>query len=1019
MHVLYRDGKTRAAKPFQGRRGTKLIARRIDPRVTRFPDAIRESARGVRISGQEITAATGSFSHWLHSVSLPKMRRSPFDMRALFGCLLCLSYMGLGTACGSSNDDDANDKPAATRVGNTRGGPIVVTRDEQVAVATNRSAGVVTVLRLDPTKGAAGLVTNKTELDLDALPDRPPATTTRAIGAGSEPWAAVIGVDDDSAYVIARRDGRVVRIVGLHTEPKVDSWVNVGSEPTSIVIAPSGLRLFVANWGDGSISVVTPPDPRSTPQMALSATVDLNEALTGTGFLGSVKARSGLAHPRALAMTDDGDDIDNDETLYATEFFSQPLTTPSAAGPDADAATASDPSVFDRNRQGVVYRIPIAQGVVDTITLAPVDDTGFVDSNDAKTGCFPNQLYAAAIDADRLYVTSLCASPKGPLGAIKKGDVTSTANFKTLLHPVLYSVDIRSNVEAPGERRVLTKEIEALNSASPNAVPRMPLIPGDLTFALPNADGKREAFVTAMGADAVFRLGESGKIGFLDVAPADQIQGHLPIGTAVLEKASLALVLNDNSQSISVVDLSSNSVTRVEGTIATNKHALDTRNSDANAGHLLFATGTDEWSFKGQAWGSCEGCHPDGLSDGVTWFFARGPRRTISTAGTYDEAGNRRVMLWTANIDEVHDIEGIVRTVTGGVGAVLWNYASKNSTNDDRIIYDGTIPVPAGKPTSTLRNNLNGSVKALLDVNSGPFCTVDSTVCDRSPAHEWDQIDAFIQSVRAPNPPGDLDADQVARGASLFDEGRCGACHGGPSWTISRVFYSPGPEFNGALPYAAPAPNSDGSFPELDIGRLRKEFYTVPAELRSLNPVSLPDGLATFRSWNPGDLSPVVYLYGTQDQDGYDSKKTHANDQINCVLRAVGTFPVQPAAPAVNTAGIVAPGAPPILEVRQADMATLALGATGFNIPSLLGLGASSSYFHAGNARTLEEAFDPTFDAHLRALNPDFLSDAATRASDVSDLVAFLLSIEDGTETAVPGIDELGFDPDLCAQITQ
>jgi hypothetical protein len=865
---------------------------------------------------------------------------------------------------------------------------------------------------LDPTKPAAELVISKTEIDLDG-PDRPRPSNTR--GRGSEPWSAVIGKDDDTAYVITRSDGQVVRIVDLHGKPKADASVDIGSEPTSIVIAPSGLRLFIADWAEGSIDVVTTPDFVVRPDADSRPQLDLNGALADTGFLGTVQARPGLAHPRALALTDNGDNNDDDETLYATEFFSQPLPTTPPPQSDAGAPTGPDPAGFDTNRQGVVYRIPLADGSVNPITLAPVEDTGFADSNGATTGCFPNQLYAAAVNGDRLYVTSLCASPKGPLGAIKQTDgSTNTDNFKTLLHPVLFAVDTTSNLEVPAERRVLTKEIEGVNAATPNAVPRMPLIPDDLLFARPKTGATREAFVTAMGGDAVFRLGDPGTIGFIDVAPQDQADGHLPIGTAVLESASVALVLNDNSQNLSVVDLGSNAVQKVESSIEATAHAMTTGDSPENQGHLLFATGAQEWSFKGQAWGSCEGCHPDGLSDGVTWFFARGPRRTLSTAGTYDSAGNRRVLLWTGNVDEIHDVEGIVRTVTGGVGAMLWSYTSKASTNNDRIVYDGSA-VPPGEPTSTLRNNLNGSIKALLD-DTNRLCKPDSTVCDRTPNLEWDQIDAFIRSVRAPNRPTTLKTAQVARGATLFRDGRCAACHGGPSWTISRVFYDPGVDYNGALPYAAPAPNPDGSFPELDIGRLRKESYAVPHELQQLNPVSLPDGFATFRSWNPAGKTPVVYLYGTQDKDGYDSKKTHANDQINCVLRAVGTFPKQ-SPPAVNAQGVVATGAPPVLEVRAADMATLALGATGFNVPSLLGLGTAASYFHAGNARTLEEAFSETFATHLRALKSDFLSDQTSRDADVADLITYLLSIDDSTTPEpVPGTSDLGFDPDLCAQ---
>ena len=67
---------------------------------------------------------------------------------------------------------------------------------------------------------------------------------------------------------------------------------------------------------------------------------------------------------------------------------------------------------------------------------APVADTGFADSNAAVTGCFPNQLYTAVENGGRVYVTGICASPRGPAGA-PAGD----ANNKTKIHSAVWSID--------------------------------------------------------------------------------------------------------------------------------------------------------------------------------------------------------------------------------------------------------------------------------------------------------------------------------------------------------------------------------------------------------------------------------------------------------------------------------------------------------------------------------------------------------------------------------------------------
>jgi hypothetical protein len=287
---------------------------------------------------------------------------------------------------------------------------------------------------------------------------------------------------------------------------------------------------------------------------------------------------------------------------------------------------------------------------------------------------------------------------------------------------------------------------------------------------------------------------------------------------------------------------------------------------------------------------------------------------------------------------------------------------------------------------------------------------------------DWDDIDTFLRTVKAPRRSRKLDQDLISAGRALFVEGGCNACHGGPGWTISRVFYRPNFTNNGRLPYAKPT--AGGELGEL-LGRLRTEEYAaVSPVLQKLNP-PVASGRATFRSYAPAADTPEAaldYLYGS-------------SDQINCVLRAVGTFPVQPVpdtanpTPAPNLVGIVPAGAPPVLEVRQALMAdgtymppTLALGSSGFNVPSLLGLATGAPYFHAGNARTLEEVFDPAFKGHYQAINANFLTDDSRRPESIRALVSYLLSLEESEQALldpVPFADTLGFDPDPCAQFTE
>jgi hypothetical protein len=358
----------------------------------------------------------------------------------------------------------------------------------------------------------------------------------------------------------------------------------------------------------------------------------------------------------------------------------------------------------------------------------------------------------------------------------------------------------------------------------------------------------------------------------------------------------------------------------------------------------------------------------------------------------------QRILLWTASVDEVHDVEGIVRSVAGGAGAILRDYALNDApSNDLRISYDGAMTqescdaaaaLTSPKCTPELLNNLNGSLAELVNE-------------PKTPIKDWNAIEAYLASVRSPKRPVGLDEVRVERGRALFDEGRCAGCHAGPAWTLSRRFYSPGPEANGSLPYRASGLTREALTSAL--GTLRTTTYTVQDPvLVSLNPpATTGGGTASLRRWVPPTDANPVPSPDPLIQYAYD-KKTALEDQINCVLRSVGTFPKKPGP------GIAKQDAPQLREVRQ-DMTTPALGETGFNIPSLLGLGVGAPYFHAGNARSLEEAFDSLFFAHYQALSPDFLKATSSRVDTIQDLVAFLLSLDDDTETVTP---EAG--SDLC-----
>ncbi|UJR85469.1 lactonase family protein [Sandaracinus amylolyticus] len=838
---------------------------------------------------------------------------------------------GPGQDGGPIDDPDGGSLPLTARVLPTNGSAIALTSDDAYAVAANRQAGTITVLRFTP--GPTPLLEVVADFDVGA----------------SEPWSVVIGNDDDTAYVILREAQQVVRIDDLRGTPALaPSRATTGSEPTGIAISPTGRALYVAEWAEGRVSVI------DAATMSRTSSIDLNAALVATGVLGpTAVARPALAHPRALVITNDGDTDDDDEQLFVTEYFAQDRV---------GATLPTDESRFDVAKQGIVYRVALgAPSTVTTISLSPVDDTGFVDSAGNDTGCFPNQLQTLALDSGRLHVGALCASPRGPTGG-------AVPNFKTEVHTAIFAIDVATGTELPESRLLLTRAFTDRYDAAgtpDDASRRIPLIATDLAFIRAG----RVGYVTAYGSDAVFRFvyGDDGRVtevgsaanSFINLAPA----GRLPLGIAISRGATVqALVLNEATRNVSILAFQTQSVVS-----AVPVTAMPSEGSDAAhvlEGRRLFVTGLGRWSLNGQSWNSCESCHGDGLTDNVTWYFARGPRQSTSLDGSYDSADptERRVFNWTGIFDETHDFELNTRGNSGGVGAIV-HATTAPPVAADRFLFDGTTPVPDGQvATTTPQAGLNGSTQAMMPGAAG---------AQRSVLPDWDRIDAYVRTIRAPHAPTSLNAADVAAGRALFEANNCAGCHGTSMWTISRVFYTPSEANNHPV-----------------TGLLRSTTYTADAAFpATLNPATAGAGRTASLRFPAGPTAG-------------------ANDQIQCVLRSVGTFPGSGSL-AVAPEGVVAS------EVRQ-DMTTIAQGASGYNPPSLLGMVTGAPYFHAGNARTLEEVFATTFRAHHTAMSVNFLI-GGTRDQEVRQMVAFLLSIDEtSTPVDVPSEAQLGYDATLC-----
>jgi hypothetical protein len=607
-------------------------------------------------------------------------------------------------------------------------------------------------------------------------------------------------------------------------------------------------------------------------------------------------------------------------------------------------------------------------------------------------------------------VSSVCASPKGPIGvftgpankvcaadaecpgagagscsAAKKCTTNcsadaecggnggkcvanvcapNVASVKTSHAPVVSVIDIEKGVEIKDATASLNARFDALYTSKTtpdDASRRFPQMPADVAFVpkpiFKNGHGKPidetpggAAYVAANAADGVFRvkydfaspgskLTEVGSDAnaFMDLNPAGiapEASGKNPIGIAIgYTGRQFALVANDVSRNVTVLDLRTQTIAKSGDKLAVLPSApLPAKGSPEDhvlKGKRFFNTATARWSLKGQAWGACQTCHTDGLTDNVSWFFARGPRQSTSLDGSFASKNGKdqRIFNWTAIFDEVDDFELNTRGVSGGIGATVSAVGTPPS-NADRI--DIAALGHAG---------LNGSAGQAADPTNPAGLAKPGVLTD------WAEITDYVRSVRSPRAPSNLDAYKVEQGKKVFEEGSCAGCHSGDKWTISTLFYQPS---------------------VATMTALSTKSWTAPAGFPAeLLPATPANAFMRFPAANGG------------------------LDQIQCILRPVGTF-------AAND------GRAGASELR-ADMKTPGQGnetdGKGYNPPSLLGLSTGAPYLHAGGALTLESLLSTQFKAHHGALAKGFLDEYDhDRAKKIDWLVQYLLSIDEGTE---------------------
>jgi YVTN family beta-propeller protein len=809
------------------------------------------------------------FSRAFEEVSMPGIQATRILGLSLFG-IGAVATLSLMPRIGANAQN--NVLPRASK-----SSTIALTTDDKYAVMVNPEDDSISIFATNP---AVKRVTFKT---------------------GTEPSSVVIHPDNSTAFVANRADANVVKLSGVNTNtPRIVGRVEVGSEPTGVALSPTGAKLFVAEWAEGRISVIDTATMRIT---------------------GSIDAPT---NPRAVAVTNDGDNDDNDEFVIVPEFYGTP-------GPGPETA--------DDSRTGLVriYRVSNLEATPG-IRFAPLD-SGFVPegTNAGTVKTSPNQFFSVAVQADRIFVTSISASPKGP------------PRFNGNVFPVVYVGDLESRKEDTSNAGTVNLA-RKIADAIPAGKPRNFLADlADISFF--GGPDSNVAYTVSRGADAVQRVVFDKTRG---VSIGSQFNTTIDVGVPVSSgkpacqnptgivaghQAPRAFVNCWVSRTMAVIDFSNQKFDQnVQSTDPPTGKELT-----INKGRRFYFTGRGRWSK--EAWSGCGSCHPDGLSDNITWSFGAGPRQTTDMSGSFSHGPGRqkqRIFNWTAIFEEMHDFERNTRDVSGGLGAVTTSGCG--DLNEESAV--------------GLGGNLDKPVRESQN-EAKPSCTKD-----------WDEIEEFVKTIRPVRALRFADKASVARGEKLFgmpsgsaNNGGCVACHGGQGWTISRLAFEPSSAENARLSqtaFKAPVPPFAPTF----------NFNTL--QLQTQPPI---------KDTTTGPEEPAAV----------------GPKQVSCVLRNVGTFGVPGSKDTTDA-----------LEKKADGTRAQGRGGFNVPSLYGLAVGAPY-FHHGQARTLEEALTDPKWEQHLRAANPNFLVAGNRDQQVKDLVAFLLSIDKDATEQTVPpGFDVCG-----------
>jgi YVTN family beta-propeller protein len=660
---------------------------------------------------------------------------------------------GLGkTATASAQALAANPPGGIGRlVTASRSTSIALTSDDRFATLANRETNSATVIEVRNLQGQD--VANK----------------RFEVAVGQEPRYVAISPDDREFYVSNTVSGTVSIIPLLGSDAgKVVADILVGTEPRAMAVTPNGTRLYVGNHTDGTLSVI------DVVARQVIATVQVD------------------GNPGAIAITNNGDADDTDETVFVTQFYAELIPNGPGEGHDlGKQGIVRAFSVADPSNVATITLAPLANSsftadrtnfcpqsrLVNGVLVPPVNNTFCPDLNapagsttitQAPQGVYPNQLQSALIRGTRLFLPNIGAQPEPPV------------RFDTNVQPLVYVVDTVSrtalgNLHVNLNQQIFT-ERQAGNTTGING-----LFANDIVALDANTAGT-DILIVSRGGNYVLRAtADANGALSLNAPNVTRFQtGNLPNGVVMSRDGTRAYANNEVNVSVTAIALDSSTVL-TRDIPSGEPPRPDTFEHVVLVGKLAFFTAlgmpdngifdtqirdfvplNDKGKASSNAWSSCSSCHPDGLADGVTWIFPPGPRQTLPLDGFFakDNPADQRIVLWSAARGSNVDFNNNSRGVQGGCG-----FASD--------AFRGSAACNATAPANP----------AIYDhgITQGASDALDAQTL-------------WVQTVRPPLLPQPTDTAARDRGRTVF-QNRCATCHGGQKWTKSQVLYADNPAF--------------------------------------------------------------------------------------------------------------------------------------------------------------------------------------------------------------------------------